>query len=600
MDSVSQPLTLRTDAGDELLDLPDFEARVRRGEVSPQSLVCFPAVTGRKFIPACELEIYRGLHRPSHAYFTRSFSFTRFPWVTSLVIGLNLAVYVFSVREGPLDLDAMVRFGAKVGPLITDLGEVWRLLTANFLHQGALHIGLNMFVLFNVGGALENAYRKLDYIFLLIFSGVSTMSVSLFLSDGVSVGASGMVYGCLGGIVVFGLKYRAILPSRYKRLLGEAAIPTVLLFLWIGWTSVGVDNSAHLGGLLAGLGIAPFLQPKLLEERPVRRFVGMLRIVPSLVLVGLAVWGQELFAARFPRLLIRRDDGFGISMPVPRSWRRGANRLGQLAYYNGLPGTGRATFAAEALTSDEPADAAEQARRFVDEGLVPQALGPDVLKVVASPPESVIVAGHSALMVPAVIEEPFGKSKLLAYFVPRGEIVYQLVFSYSADFPKYAKVISAMVGGLRFDEPKGLREARARALLFPYSPWALGVLGETLRRLGKPASASDVLDEAVKREPESAPLRTQLALSLMQAEKLEAGCEAAHAAVVYSPQDARALEASARCELLRGNPEKALTRVREARVFAPADERLKQAEARLKAMVAQSSRSATPIRTQDP
>jgi len=57
----------------------------------------------------------------------------------------------------------------------------------------ALHIGLNMFVLFNVGGMLENTYRTLDYLWLLVFTGIATMTTSLFLSDAVSLGASGMV-----------------------------------------------------------------------------------------------------------------------------------------------------------------------------------------------------------------------------------------------------------------------------------------------------------------------------------------------------------------------------------------------------------------------
>jgi membrane associated rhomboid family serine protease len=189
---VSQPLTLRTETGDEDLDLPEFEARARRGEISPQSLVRFPAVTGEVFVPACELEIFKSLHEPKRAHFARAFSLARFPWITSGLIFINLIVYVLSVQEGPMDIDAMVRFGGKVGTLITDLGEVWRLFTANFLHRDPMHIGLNMFVLLNVGGALENAYRRLDYLWLLMVSGLATMTLSLFLSDAVSLGASGI------------------------------------------------------------------------------------------------------------------------------------------------------------------------------------------------------------------------------------------------------------------------------------------------------------------------------------------------------------------------------------------------------------------------
>jgi membrane associated rhomboid family serine protease len=98
----------------------------------------------------------------------QAFHFSQFPWITTLLVLANLGAYAFTSRHGPMEIDEMVRFGGKVGPLVADLGEIWRLLTANFLHRGALHVGLNMFVLLAVGTALENAYRSLDYLWLLL------------------------------------------------------------------------------------------------------------------------------------------------------------------------------------------------------------------------------------------------------------------------------------------------------------------------------------------------------------------------------------------------------------------------------------------------
>jgi Flp pilus assembly protein TadD len=235
------------------------------------------------------------------------------------------------------------------------------------------------------------------------------------------------------------------------------------------------------------------------------------------------------------------------------------------------------------VQTGEPASAADQVRRFLNESLKPESLGPEVLKVTATEPCPATVAGREALLVRADFEEPFGTTRLLAYFVPRGELVYQLVFSYPAAFPRYAQVVEQMVAGLRFEEPRALREARARVLLFPNAPWALGQLGETLRRQGEPREAAEALRGAVRAQPSSALLRTQLALSLLQAGQTEEACDAAQAAVLYAPTDPGALEVDARCELERGHPQKALTRLREARVQAPNDLRLKQAEAKLQA-----------------
>lgn len=587
---MSQPLTLRTEGGDENLELVDFEVKVRRGDISPQCLVCFPPVTGDRFVPAYELEIFRSLHEPKRARFARTFRFGRFPWITLAVVLINLLVYGLTAGRGPLDIDAMVRFGGKVGPLITDLGEFWRLLTANFLHRDALHVALNMFVLFNVGAALENAYRPLDYVALLLFSGLATMAFSLLLSDAVSVGASGMVYGCLGGIVVFGLKYRSILPARYRRILGEAAIPTVLVFLWIGWTSAGVDNSAHLGGLLAGVGMSSWLRPRMLLDEPRSRWSIVPRLLPIALLLSIPLLGKELMGSHLPAFRTERDDGFGISIPIPRDWRQGANRLGHLAYYNGLPGLGRATFAAEAVALNEGAGAAEQARKFLNEDLRPHVLGPDVGRVTASPAFPTRVAERDALSVHATYEEPFGTTELIAYFVRRGELVYQLVFSYPAAFPGYAKVIQRMILGIRFDEPRALREARARALLFPSAPWALATLGESLRQLGEPAAAVEALRAALREQPSSAFFRSQLALALLQAGELDQACEASRLAVLSAPRDAQALEADARCELARGNSARALARLEEARAISPSDDRLRRAEAALRAALAAPQR----------
>jgi hypothetical protein len=353
-----------------------------------------------------------------------------------------------------------------------------------------------MFVLFNVGGALENTYRTLDYLWLLVFSGVATMSASLWLSDAVSLGASGMVYGCLGAIVVFGLKYRAILPSRYRTIMSEAAIPTVLGLLLIGITSEGVDNWAHVGGLMAGLVTGLFMRPRLLADVG-PRWAPALRAAPTLTVACLLAFGPTLIGDQLPSMRHERDDVYGISVPVPKAWRRGADRYGTVAWNNGLPDFGRASFAAQAVEMPEGADAAAQAARFVEAtknlptevGAVRGAYASEVLKAVVEPPVPSRIGERDALKVHAVLTERSGPTHVFAFFVPRGELVYQLVFKFPADFPRYAHVVDQMQAGIHFEERKTLREARAQAALFPNSPMLLGRLGQALRREGACASA---------------------------------------------------------------------------------------------------------------
>jgi membrane associated rhomboid family serine protease len=584
---LSDPVTLRTDAGDEPLDLGEFEARLRRGEVSPNALVRLPAVTGERFVPAAELDLYQRLHQPRRAYFSRAFSLTRFPWLTSALILLNVAVFLATAENGDMQLDAMVRFGGKVGPLVFDLGEVWRLFTANFLHKDALHLGLNMFVLFNVGGALENTYRTLDYLWLLVFAGLATMTTSLWLNDAVTIGASGMVFGCLGGVVAFGVKYRGLLPSKYRSLLGDAAIPSVLGLLLIGVTSHGVDNWAHVGGLVAGLLMGALMRPRLLTDARPFWWEPALRAAPSLGVLAAVFFGQTLFFGNLlPVMRVERDDAFGISMPVPRSWGRGANPLGSLAWYNGLVGLGRASVAAEAVEMPEGADAQAQATRFTTDRLVPRALGPDVLSVHTEAPESVKVGERDAVRLKATIEETTGTTRLLAWFVPRGLTVFQVVFVWPAAFPRYATVAEQMMASVRFEEPRALRLVRGEALIFPNSPPALARLGVAMLEQGDALPAADALSAAVRGAPGAIAWRVALSRAWLMAGDVERACAAALDAVAYAPEDAAVLEADARCELARGNGQRALDRLERARAAAPADERLRAAEQRLRGALA--------------
>src|SRR5690349_9801915 len=106
------------ESGDEHVDLHEFETRARRGEISPECLVRIPPVTGEYFVAARDLSPYLPFLEPKRALFAMTFRLGRFPWLTAGVILLNVAVYAFTARQGPLDIDAMVRFGGKVGPLI--------------------------------------------------------------------------------------------------------------------------------------------------------------------------------------------------------------------------------------------------------------------------------------------------------------------------------------------------------------------------------------------------------------------------------------------------------------------------------------------------
>jgi len=506
----------------------------------------------------------------------------RIPGLTLALVAALVGVHLWVRASQPLDGDVLLRMGGKSAALVLDLGQTWRLLTANFLHKGTTHLLLNAGALLLAGGALENAYRRVAVGVLLFTSGVGALAASVWWTDAVSVGASGILFGCLGAVLVLFVKHRAHLPVWHRRVLSEAGLPLSIVFLVVGFVAPGGDRAAHAGGLLVGLGLTPWLRPRLLggERRRAREALALAGMAAVALSLGL---GESLFAGVLPPLRLERDDGFGIQLSLPWEWRHTANRLGKLAFSNGLPGHGRATLSAEVVYSGEPLDAQAQARRFTAESLTAGALGLPGSLVSLGPPEVLRLNGREAVRVRAQAADPPGETELSAYFLPRGDLVYQLVFTWPRAMPGYAALVERLSRGIVLDEPKALREARGRALLFPSAPGTLGELGEVLCNLGESASAVEVLRTAVREAPSNVAFREGLARALLQAGQIAEGCRAAEEAAALGPERLGAYMIQARCALARNEPRVALRLIEEAALRAPSDERLRSAVRELRA-----------------
>lgn len=174
------------------------------------------------------------------------------PIVTYLIMAICIimfaATYIFG--SGPTDIRTLIKFGANTS-YYTKNGEFYRLLTCIFLHAGFAHILCNMYSLYIIGPQIESFYGKLKYLFIFIFSGIcgSILSLAFAGSNLVSVGASGAIFGLLGSIVYFGYHYRVYLGNVLK----SQIIPIIILNLLIGLCISGIDNFAHIGGLIGGV-----------------------------------------------------------------------------------------------------------------------------------------------------------------------------------------------------------------------------------------------------------------------------------------------------------------------------------------------------------
>ena len=172
------------------------------------------------------------------------------PIVTYTLIALNVIIFLFMYLfgAGSTDVLTLLKFGANYAPLVK-IGEVWRLITSVFVHIGLIHLLCNMYSLYIIGPQLESFFGKIKFLFIYIISGIIGNLFSVLLTDGISAGASGAIFGLFGALLYFGYHYRIYLGTVIK----SQVIPLIILNLMIGFMGSGIDNYAHIGGLVGGI-----------------------------------------------------------------------------------------------------------------------------------------------------------------------------------------------------------------------------------------------------------------------------------------------------------------------------------------------------------
>lgn len=169
--------------------------------------------------------------------------------ITPLLIIACIIVFIsmYIIGAGSEDANTLIMFGANVKYLVQN-GEIWRLFTSMFLHVGILHLIVNMYALNVIGRELEGIMGKLKFTLIYLGSGIIGSLFSVVLNDSISAGASGAIFGLMGSLLYFGYHYRLYLGSVLK----AQIIPVIVLNLLIGFLSTGIDNFAHIGGLIGG------------------------------------------------------------------------------------------------------------------------------------------------------------------------------------------------------------------------------------------------------------------------------------------------------------------------------------------------------------
>ncbi len=146
--------------------------------------------------------------------------------------------------------EVAIKLGANNVQLLQS-GEVWRLLTHAFLHGSLIHLLVNMYSLYILGRQIETFMGKWKFLFIYLVSAITGGLLSAVLGSPniLSVGASGAIFGLAGALLYFGYHFRNYLGTALK----NQILPVIIVNLAIGFLSTGIDNYAHIGGLLGGI-----------------------------------------------------------------------------------------------------------------------------------------------------------------------------------------------------------------------------------------------------------------------------------------------------------------------------------------------------------
>jgi rhomboid protease GluP len=249
--------------------------------------------------------------------------------LTQIIFGINAAVFlamVFASGTPAAFVNPMqdfsnlevIRWGANVGA-ITMSGEWWRLLTCVFLHGSLLHIGFNMWCLWNLGQLAESLYGRWTYAAIYLFCGVgSSLASAAWSPYRPSVGASGAIFGLAGALI-----------AAFK--LGEFSVPRaalqgtlrslgVFVFynLVFGAAMPGIDNAAHIGGLITGLilgALIALLAPW--QNQSPRRFAIFLALTVALALGAASVARYHNLPLRLGPSPFFRSTGHNLGADTP-------------------------------------------------------------------------------------------------------------------------------------------------------------------------------------------------------------------------------------------------------------------------------------------
>ena len=155
---------------------------------------------------------------------------------------------------------ALLTLGAKWGPAI-EAGQYWRFLTPIVLHGGIVHLAFNSYALYALGPEAERIFGTWRFLAIYLLAGFAGTLASFMRSPGLSIGASGAIFGLIGALAAFFYQARSMIGAEASRQQITQLISMAAINIVLGLTVPTIDNAAHIGGMVAGAAAGFVLAP---------------------------------------------------------------------------------------------------------------------------------------------------------------------------------------------------------------------------------------------------------------------------------------------------------------------------------------------------
>lgn len=214
------------------------------------------------------------------------FSFGK-PRLVYLLLLVNVLMYIFlEANGGSESIDTLIKYGAKYNPSILMDAEWWRIVSSMFLHIGLIHLIMNMIAVYYLGTLVERIYGSFRFFIIYMLAGIGGGLASFAFTTNVSAGASGALFGLFGALLFFGLIYKRL----FFQTIGMNLLILIGINIVFGFTVPQIDNSAHIGGLIAGFIAASIVH---LPKREAAFKQGMAFVLYIILLTGLTLYGIQ-------------------------------------------------------------------------------------------------------------------------------------------------------------------------------------------------------------------------------------------------------------------------------------------------------------------